>query len=100
MDTLDEEYRKAGISPPYNKVAGIMLLAQDSAQHIIGNLIFLYFSLIYCIPYFYSLCLYQVIKIAQYLSTKGLNKFYFIRTCTMYIYSCIANFEIFFYRLD
>ena len=40
MDALDEEYRKAGISPPYNKVAGIMLLAQDSAQHIIGNLIF------------------------------------------------------------
>ena len=40
MDALDEEYRKAGISPSYDKVAGIMLLAQDSAQHIIGNLIF------------------------------------------------------------
>jgi multimeric flavodoxin WrbA len=39
MDALDEEYRKTGISPLYNKVAGIIVTgSEDGAQHIIGNL--------------------------------------------------------------
>ncbi|MGI9010137.1 MAG: flavodoxin family protein [Nitrososphaeraceae archaeon] len=39
MDALDEEYRQTGISPLYNKVAGIIVTgSEDGAQHIIGNL--------------------------------------------------------------
>lgn len=39
MDALDEEYRKTGNSPLYNKVGGIIVTgSEDGAQHVIGNL--------------------------------------------------------------
>ncbi len=39
MDSLDEEYRRTGISPLYNKIGGIIVTgSEDGAQHIIGNL--------------------------------------------------------------
>jgi multimeric flavodoxin WrbA len=39
MDALDEEYHKTGISPTYNKVAGIVITgSEDGALHTMGTI--------------------------------------------------------------
>lgn len=40
MDSLEEEYRQSGVSPLYNKVAGVVITgSEDGAQHTNGNLL-------------------------------------------------------------